>query len=293
MNGHLDAKRQHEQETFNAFCEAAQLSVEAGSFRQPDPPAPDITVNLVDIGPVAFELVRLNDPDQLTRLNLMHQTPAFLDTALMNLDPEMQENFRSAYIDSVITVGFRGAVHLGDRRRALPFFWDTLLALPAGFSGQVDLWGKGAPEAIESIWVSRAITGGRPWFKTYTTGYVLPLVAERIAEKLSKRYICSEPLELLAYVHWGELAHLGAADEISMVVNQRIEGSQWRRGRDANGRPAMSNCRVPLWQWRGLSNFADTEFLYRWSARARSLHSRRLSAIRRLKFCPIRVLSPL
>jgi hypothetical protein len=71
--------------------------------------------------------------------------------------------------------------------------------------------------------------GGIPYFKTQTAGYVFPLAADRIGEKLQKRYQCREPLNLLAYVDWGELAHINAADEIAAVVSQHLAGSQFRQ----------------------------------------------------------------
>ena len=58
---------------------------------------------------------------------------------------------------------------------------------------------------------------------------MLPLVADRIGAKLQKRYQCAAPLDLLAYVHWGELAHMNATDEIVTVVNRYLPGSQFRQ----------------------------------------------------------------
>ena len=58
---------------------------------------------------------------------------------------------------------------------------------------------------------------------------MLPLAADRIGAKLQKRYQYTEPLDLLAYVHWGELAHANAADEIAAVVTRHLFGSQFRQ----------------------------------------------------------------
>ena len=216
----IDWKRDHELRTFEQFCDAADLKVVAGSIQQPDPPAPDLIAEFSDAGKCAFELVRLNDPDQLTRMSLMHQTPQFLQAEFAALPADRHADLSSKYADGIITIQFRGAVHLARRREALPFIWDTLGAQPVGFSGKVDLWGLGAPDAVELIWVNRGRTvGGLPYFKTQTAGYVLPLAADRIGAKLEKRYQCTEPLDLLAYVHWGELAHMNAADEIVAVVS--------------------------------------------------------------------------
>jgi hypothetical protein len=50
MNGQADANRQHERETFEAFCDAVRLLVVPGSFRQSDQPALDIAVDLIEVG---------------------------------------------------------------------------------------------------------------------------------------------------------------------------------------------------------------------------------------------------
>jgi hypothetical protein len=226
----IDWKREHELRTFEQFCAAAGLTIVPGTVGQPVAPAPDIIAEIEGAGRVAFELVRLNDSDQLTRVNLMQQTPQLLAAAFEVLPPDMHARLCSMYADGIIKVQFRGAVDPGQRKKALPFIWKTLAERPAGFSGKVDLWELGAPEAIELIWVTRGKTvGGIPNFESQTAGYVLPLAAGRIGEKLQKRYECAEPLELLAYVHWGELAHANAADEIASVVNRHLSGSQFRQ----------------------------------------------------------------
>jgi hypothetical protein len=74
-----EAKRAHERWTFEAFCAAANLPLVPGSIEQPEPPAPDLVAEFAGAGRIAFELVRLNDPDQLIRLRLMHRMPGFLD----------------------------------------------------------------------------------------------------------------------------------------------------------------------------------------------------------------------
>jgi hypothetical protein len=224
-----DWKRLHEAAIFEQFCTAEALTPIVGGIEQPEPPAPDLIADLGSLGRIAFELVRLNDPEQLTRMALMSRTPAFLDRAFARLQHDIQTRLAEKYVDGIITIEFKGAVDFAQRRTALPFVWAVLDALPNGFRGKVDLWNRGAPSALQLIWVSRGVTGGRPWFKPQTSGYVLPACAKRIAEKLQKRYECREPLELLAYVDFGELAHLSAPDEITAIVNQHLPGSQFRR----------------------------------------------------------------
>jgi hypothetical protein len=58
---------------------------------------------------------------------------------------------------------------------------------------------------------------------------VLPLRLERIVEKLRARYDCREPLELLAYIDNGELAHASDEHDIARIVGVGLAGSQFRR----------------------------------------------------------------
>jgi hypothetical protein len=224
-----DWKRYHERTTFEQFCTATGIAIVPGSIDQPDPPAPDLIANLLGIGRVAFELVRLNADEQLMRMNLMHKAPGFFEEQFATLPSDLQSQIKSMYIDGIITIGFKPGVGLGARKNAMPAVWDILVTLPPAFKGQVDLWDRTALRDVSSIWVTRGKTGGRPWFKSYATGYVLPLAADRIAEKLQKRYQCAEPLELLAYVDQGELAHLNAPDEIAAVVSLHLPESQFRQ----------------------------------------------------------------
>jgi hypothetical protein len=224
-----ELKRRAERAHFERFCDAARLPLIPESIEQPEPPAPDLVAKFESIGPVSFELVRLDDADRLTRLHLMQQMPNFLERAFEALPVKQKEALRAQYADAHITLDFRGAATLADRRRALPFLWNTLGAQPSGFRGEVDLWDLRPPRAISMIHVSRVKTGGRPWFRSLTCGYTLPLAADRIGQKLQMRYECDTPLELLAYVEYGEMAHANAADEIAEVTLPSLPSSQFRR----------------------------------------------------------------
>jgi hypothetical protein len=55
----------HERFIFNRFCAAAGLDVIEGSVEPPKDDPPDLRASMQLYGPTAFELVRLNDPDDL------------------------------------------------------------------------------------------------------------------------------------------------------------------------------------------------------------------------------------
>jgi hypothetical protein len=224
-----DRKLVHERVTFERFCTAAGLEIVPGTIQQTVPPAPDLTVEIAGAGGVAFQLVRINDDDQLMRLSLMQQTPRLLENEFAALDAATHAAFSNKYSDALITVGFKSTATLPERRKALPFVWQTLMDLPGGYAGIVDLYWLKPPPAIDVISVGRWNTGGRPRFRTQTLGFVLPLRIERITEKLRSKYDCNEPLELLAYVENGELAHFNDRDDIVRVVTDGLPGSQFRR----------------------------------------------------------------
>ncbi len=224
-----DLKQKAERATFEQFCDAAALTIVPGTLQQLPPPAPDVLVELAGVGPVGFELVRLNDPEQMIRHSLLYKVPRLLEAALANLPDTQRVALHHKYRDGHITVAFKSGASVTDCKRALPFVWKELEAAPDGYSGRIDLWGKRAPPKLETIWISRIVTGGRPRFKSFAFGYVLPRRHEEIARKLKKRCACDAPLELLAYVDLGELAHVNAETEIRDVVNRWLPGSQFRR----------------------------------------------------------------
>jgi hypothetical protein len=225
----VDSKRIGERRHFEWFCEAAGLPLIPGSIEQPDSPAPDVIADFQGLGRIAFELVRLNDPDHLTRFRLMQQMPDFLDRQFAALPAGRHQALTARYIDAHIIVDFHGAATLAQRRGVLPYVWDILEGLPAGHEGKVDLYGREPPAELAMIWINRIKTGGRPRFRSQTMGYVLPLRVEEIERKLLKRYSTEAPLELLAYVENGEVAYQSDVDQITEIVGRCLPESQFQR----------------------------------------------------------------
>jgi hypothetical protein len=58
---------------------------------------------------------------------------------------------RSLYSDALITVAFRGAPNLTERRRALALVWQTLPSLDAGYKGIIELYWLDLPPVIEVL----------------------------------------------------------------------------------------------------------------------------------------------
>jgi hypothetical protein len=94
-------------------------------LRPSDRPAPDIIAEFVGCGRAAFKFVRLNDPDQLTRPSLMHQTPRFLQTEFGALLPEQRAQLTAKFlcrcIASTSSVRDIGSLGMGDGGAELVF----------------------------------------------------------------------------------------------------------------------------------------------------------------------------
>jgi hypothetical protein len=69
----------------------------------------------------------------------------------------------------------------------------------------VDLYGREPPAELALMYINRIKTGGRPRFRTYP---------------------CQEPLELLAYVENGEVAHQSDVDRITEIVRNVAQPGQ-------------------------------------------------------------------
>src|ERR1035441_6754534 len=223
----IDWKRVGERRHFEWFCEAAELPLISDSIEQPEPPAPDIVAEFAGLGRVAFELVRLNNPDHLRSSRFTQQMPAFLERHFDALPAERHQALSSKYSDAHIIVDFHGAATLPQRRRVLPYVWQVLEGLPDGHQGAVDLYGREPPADLRLLYINRIETGGRPRFRSQNMGFVLQLRVEEIEQKLRKRYDTGAPLELLAYVENGEVAHLADVARIREAVERGLPGSQF------------------------------------------------------------------
>jgi hypothetical protein len=222
-------KHRRERAVFEQFAASAGLIVVPGSLQQLRPPAPDIIVELSTLGRVAFELVRINNPEQLAVNSLRQQSRILLNAEFAKLDPQRRGRLSSLYVDGIITFFFRGTCSLAERRTALPFVWDELKILPPGYKGKLDLYGKSPPAALELVYISRAKTFGHLEFQCFSCGFVPLPCLDEIAGKLAKSYDCAEPLELIAYLEFGELAHARSEGDLKELVTCILPSSRFRR----------------------------------------------------------------
>jgi hypothetical protein len=222
-------KLKHERSIFVRFCAAAGFQIVRGTLRQPDPPAPDVIVELNGAGRIAFELVRLDDSEELMGYNLLQQAIPLIDEEFDALPIETRSVLVKCFANAEITIEFRHTATVVERRRALPLLWNALLKLADRANGQLALHGQAEKKVITFLFVARAELKARPRFISSALGYPLPIRVERVTAKLKRKYDCCEPLELLAYQEIGQLSYRRDEESLRVAIDRHIQLSQFRR----------------------------------------------------------------
>jgi hypothetical protein len=186
---------QSELRVFNAFASAAGLQVRAGTVRTTLPPEPDIVCELVDSGPVAFELVEILDADLARLVNDQVRLQDALRDAATGYD-----RLVNRFSDALIYVRFVRGTPVRQRERAIPRFLEFLGTLPENCKGDVNIpHTLELQQTVRSIRVSRGDFGPGPHFQVEAGSFIADPVLQRIAGKFAKRYQTDRPVELLAF----------------------------------------------------------------------------------------------
>jgi hypothetical protein len=156
-------KVERELRIFEALAPMIGYEVVPGSIQQPDPPQPDVLCEIVRVGPLAVELVAIDDPVTRTRINNMFGTrDAWNEAARQWAVPERLILDADLH-DAHISAQFAEAAGIRDRTAALHALQMFLLARPR-FSGDVGTEEIGAPRGFESARVFRGrMTRPGPW----------------------------------------------------------------------------------------------------------------------------------
>jgi hypothetical protein len=244
-----EEKKDRERRTFVKFCEVARLNIVEGSFAQPDPPAPDIEVEIAELGHVAFELVDLNNKIERQAAALLSASASGLSEYHANLPAPELTAFNGLYVNASISVFFRRELGNSDRKRTYRRLFKALIELPQGFTGSVlefpycldpsrireiftehRLRVDSLPE-IEDIHIARGVNIQGPRFASPSAGKSLQLDLGKLEEKLRKTPYCTDrPQELLATVHGpGEISYAADAANIPIIIGKLLPHSCFRR----------------------------------------------------------------
>lgn len=217
----------HERFIFNRFCAAAGLDVIEGSVEQPKNDPPDLRASIRVYGPTAFELVRLNDPDDLQTKSRQLPGGRLFWSSFAALEEPRRAALTAKFADCALTLAFNGTSNDQARRKALAFLWGLLEALPAEHNGQVRHERFKAPAAIVGLYVTHTFGRDGPHLQCISFGYEYQLDLEQLRKKLATPYSRAERLELLAYIDRGEIAFLGATERIEELVSELLPNSSF------------------------------------------------------------------
>ncbi len=225
------SKQAAKRRTFEALAPLIGWEIVPGSVRQPAPPQPDILCEIVERGPVAVELVSLDDEATRTRLSNMFNTRDAWALALSRWPEDVQHRLRTNLLNAYISLNFSEDLGTRDRAELLRAVQQVLSAAP-NFTGEITAESIGAPSGFHGARVGRYdhIKDG-PKLSAPSSGYWNRPQVNKIAEKLSdKTYTTAAPLELFAYSPHDEPdGAVGSLEEICAVAAKHLPGSQFRR----------------------------------------------------------------
>jgi hypothetical protein len=223
-------KEQIEFRTFVALSPLASLSVVPNSISQPAPPAPDIYCEIVGLGPLAVELVAIDDDETRTRLNHMFNTKEAWGRALSRWPPREQLQVQANAADVFLSLNFDNGARMQEHVQALIAVQHLLLDVP-GFTGDVPLDRFGTIRGLNAAKVFRGNVKDGPQLSAPSGGYWLPPQADKLVEKLrDKKYETRAPLELFAYATHDEPdGAVGSLEAIQGAVTAHLPGSLFRR----------------------------------------------------------------
>jgi hypothetical protein len=224
---HADRRKLFERATFERFCDASDLQILDGSFAQPPEPAPDIRATIVGEGPIAFELVCLDDDASQERLNLLGDAQALTRQYHQALHPNRRAAFDAAFGDAYMMIAFESTSGKRGVRKALPGLFETLMQLPRGAKGQVFDHYSVRADGIERVHIARDSSIHGPEFTTSTGGYVGSLNLTKLEEKLHRTYQSDVPIELLAYA--AEISRMSDDERIPEILDRMMPDSVYRR----------------------------------------------------------------
>lgn len=223
-------KEDTERRYFEVLAPLAGLSVVPGSISQPSPPAPDILCEISGQGPLAVEMVSIDDETTRTRLRHMRVTRVAWEIALAPWPQEAQAQLRADTADVYFNFDFENQAGRRERVIALKAV-QRLMSDSPGFAGRVLPAAIGQPRGLVGATVFRGGVTDGPGMSASSGGYWQQPQVDKIAGKLrDKRYQTSAPLELFAYsTHDEPNLAVGSLEQIQETIVTLLPGSPFRR----------------------------------------------------------------
>jgi hypothetical protein len=227
----LHTKQVRELRTFEALAPLIGWKIEPGSMLQPEPPEPDIFCNVVDLGPIAIELLSLDDEYTNRRLSYWRGTRGAWERALSQWPEAEEAQLRKDTRNAYITVNFAEDLDTRGRADAFRAIQSVLLG-DRDYKGEITADSIKNPNGFESAKVGRyAVIADGPHFQAPSGSFWSRPQVEKIVEKLTdKTYAPKAPLELFAYSPYNEPdGAVGSIEEVQAAITKHLPGSQFRR----------------------------------------------------------------
>jgi hypothetical protein len=233
MSSRRDAdKGDLERAIFERFAEDAGLVVRPQSITQPDPP--DILCDVEGLGQVAFELVQLDDTEELQRMGYLIRGREFWADATKGLPAKISQRHRGAQIN----VEFDPKSNQKERRAALDLIAAALADLPEAAEGALF---KILPDGVVSAELKHfpmtegplllEVSGYHIYCSSARAG-VAPVGIDlaRIDKKITHyREGWGMRAELLAYARWG-MPFSDQMHRVAEVLAQQFPNKIFARG---------------------------------------------------------------
>lgn len=218
---HDNRTKRLERLVFEHFVSAAELQTVADTLHQPPPPEPDILVNIVGRGFVAFELGRLNGKTEAHRNTTMDWAAEEFETEVESRDPASRIAINAFLADARIMVAPRDGHPNRELRSAARWVVDCILRSEPDFDGNLETHFPGIPDVLAYAQVLRyadVFLPGAPRFNMMTGGYAQRANFHTLEEKLLGQYTSAAPIELVAYMDRSHFAFSGETEEATRLI---------------------------------------------------------------------------
>jgi hypothetical protein len=225
------SKQVRELRAFKAAAEALHWKVSPDSIQQPAPPEPDVLCIVEGLGPVAVELLSLDDQPTNKRKAFARETPEAWEGVLSRWPEVEQGQLRDDTRNAYITANFAEDLGAKDRAEVFHAIQTLLLGLP-GFKGKITAESLKNPEGFESAQVGRYedINDGPRFYAPSVYPWSEAQVDKIVEQLTDKAYTPKAPMDLFAYsVHHAPDGALGSLEKIQAAVAEHLPGSQFRR----------------------------------------------------------------
>jgi len=187
----------HELNTFKAFAKASGLPIRLDTIIKKNPPKPDIQCDVIGIGFLAFELVRIMDQKFANLCKKNKKTITELHTYLSDLSNVKKEIFNKLYSNALISINFLNACTFRQRKRIFPEIIDHLLTLDEQFKGTTFVDGKNLD--LKDIRITRNRVANLRFRIDHADFFSDPIITA-LKSKFGKKYKTKYPIHLLAYI---------------------------------------------------------------------------------------------